>query len=121
MFCISNFWELFLPVIFVNNNMLSDRDLALSSYHTHNLFNSTLPLHKLPEVFAPNSRTVFLMNSFSNIYFTQICLTDEFYKIISNVNNCFNLFYYSDCLNLFRYFALFTADLLFSELCGFII
>ena len=43
---------------------------------------------------------------------------DQFCRFISNVNNYFYLFYYSICLNLFRYFELFTADLHFSELCG---
>ena len=107
-----------LLLIFVNNNLFSDRDLASSSNRTHNFFNKTLLLRRPLEVIACNNRTIFLTNIFNNIYFTQICLADQFYKIISNVNSCFYLFYYSFCFNLFRYFELFTADLHFSELCG---
>ena len=73
-------------------------------------------MHKLPEVIACNNRTIFLTNIFNNIYFSQIHRVDQFYKIISNVNSCFYFFYYSVCLNLFRYFELLTADLHFSEL-----
>ena len=118
MFCISNFMELLLLLIFINNDLFSDRDLASSSNHRYSFFNSTLLLHRSPEVIACNNRSIFLMNVFSNIYFTQICLADQFYKIISNVNSYFYLFYYSVCLNLFRYFELLTADLHFSELCA---
>ena len=52
------------------------------------------------------------------IYISQIHLADQFWKIISKVNSCFYFFYYPACLNLFRYFELFTTDLYFPESCG---
>ena len=42
--------ELFLLLIFVNNNLFSGRDFVSSSYSTYNFFNSTLHLHISPEV-----------------------------------------------------------------------
>ena len=75
-------------------------------------------MHRSPEVISGNNRTNFLTNIFNNIYFIQIHLADQFYKMMSNVNSCFYLFYYSVCLNLFRYFELFTVDQHFSEFCG---
>ena len=42
--------ELFLLLIFVNNNLFNGRDFASSSYSTYNFFNSTLQLHISPEV-----------------------------------------------------------------------
>ena len=61
---------------------------------------------------------IFLTNIFNNIYFTQICLADQFCKIMSNVNSCFYLFYYPVCLNLFGYLELLLDYLQFSGLCG---
>ena len=52
------FWELLILLIFVNNNLFSDRDLAFSSYLTYNFFSSTLPLHRSPEIIAFNNRTI---------------------------------------------------------------
>ena len=80
--------------------------------------NCTLLLNRSTEVVTCTNRSIFLIDIFNNVYFTQIYLADQFHKIISNVNSCFYLFNYSVCLNLFRYFELFTADLHFSELCG---
>ena len=111
------FWNFYCFLIFVNNNLISDTDLASSSNPTFNFFNSSLLLHISPDVIICINRSIVLTNSFNNIYFTQICLVDQFYEIISNVNSCFYLFYYSVCLNLFRYFEMLTADLHFSELC----
>ena len=51
------FWELLLLLIFKNNNLFNDRDLACSSNRKHNF-----------------------------------CLTDQFYKIIGNVNSCLCFF-----------------------------
>ena len=93
-------WELLLLLIFVNKNLFSDTDLAFSSNRKYNFFNSTLFLHKSPEVIACNQRTIFLTNIFNNIYFSQIHRVDQFYKIISNVSSCFYFFYYSVCLKL---------------------
>ena len=62
------FWELLLLLIFVNNNLFSDRDLASSSNHTYNFFNSTLLLHRSPEVIVCSNSTNFLTNIFNNIY-----------------------------------------------------
>ena len=42
--------ELFLLLIFVNNNLFSGRDFVSSSYSTYNFFNSALHLHISPEV-----------------------------------------------------------------------
>ena len=95
MLCISNFLGNFTLLIFVNNNLLSDRDLASSSNRTYIFFNSTFLLHRSPEVIACYNRTNFLTNIFNNIYFSQIHLAVQFYKILSTVNNCFYLFYYS--------------------------
>ena len=83
MLFIGIFWELLLLLIFVNNNLFSDRDLASGTYRTYIFFNSTLPLQRLPEVIACNNRTIFLKNIFKNIYFPQLCLSDQLYKIIS--------------------------------------
>ena len=109
------FWELSLPLIFKNNNLFSDRNLTSSSNRTHVFFNSAFLLQRSPEVIAYNNSTIFLTNILTNIYFTHICLTDQFYKFISNVNSCFYLFYYFVCLNLFRFFELFKTDLNFYE------
>ena len=92
------FSDFLLLLIFVNDNLFSDRDLACSSNRTYNFFNSTLFLHRSPEVIACNNRVNFLTNIFNNTYFSQIHLADQFYKIISNVNSCFYFFYYSVCL-----------------------
>ena len=62
------FGELLLLLIFVNNNLFSDRDLASSSNHTYNFFNSTLLLHRSPEVIVCSNSTNFLTNIFNNIY-----------------------------------------------------
>ena len=86
------FWELLLLLIFVNNNLFSDRDLACSSNRPCNFFNSTPHLYRSPKLIACNNRTNFLRNIFNNTYFSQIHLVDQFYKIISNVNSYFVLF-----------------------------
>ena len=54
------FLELLLLLIFVNNNLFSDSDLAYSSSRMYNFFNSTFILHRSPEVIAGNNRTIFL-------------------------------------------------------------
>ena len=110
------FWELLLHLIFVNNNLFSDSDLAYGSNCTYNFLNSTLLLHRSPEVIACYNRTNFLTGVFSGIYFRQIHIVYQFYKIISNVNIYFYLFYYPVWHNLCWYFELFMADLHFSEL-----
>ena len=46
------FWELLLLLSFANNSLFSDRDLAFSSNRTYNFFNSTLLLHRSPEIIA---------------------------------------------------------------------
>ena len=54
----------------------------------------------------------------NHFYFTQICLADQFYKNLSNVNSwILSFFTVLFFLNMFRYFELFTVDLQFSELC----
>ena len=58
------FWELLLLLIFANNNLFSDRDLAFSSNRTYTFFNSTLLLHRSPEVIACNNRTIFFNEYF---------------------------------------------------------
>ena len=45
MFCISNFLDLLLILIFVKNNIFSGKDLASGSHCTYNFFNSTLSTH----------------------------------------------------------------------------
>ena len=60
------FLELLLLLIFVNNNLFSDRDLAYSSSRMYNFFNSTFPLHR-SQVIPGNNRTIFLRNISSNI------------------------------------------------------
>ena len=75
------FRELLLLLIFGDNNLFSITDLASSSSRTYNFFISTLLLPRSPEVIACNNRTNFLTNISSNIYFSQIYLADQFYKI----------------------------------------
>ena len=91
------FWEISLLLIFVNNNLFSDRDLASSSNRTYNFFNSALLLHRSPEVIACNNRSIFLTNIFNNIYIYPNCLADQFYKIISNVNMFLSLLLFCLC------------------------
>ena len=75
------FGELLLLLIFVNNNLFSDRDLAYSSNCTYNFFNSTFLLHRSPEVIACNNRTNFLTNIFNNIYFSQFTSKTNFIRL----------------------------------------
>ena len=53
------FWELLLLLIFGNNNLFSNTDLASSSNRTYNFFNSTLLLPRSPEVIACNKEQIF--------------------------------------------------------------
>ena len=68
------FWEISLLLIFANNNLFSDRDLAFSSNRTYDFFNSALLLHRSPEVIACNNRSIYI--------FTQIASQINFIRLL---------------------------------------